>query len=84
MTHASHYHDQQYRRQGNHDEKVLTDDIVMSDYYSHDWDKMNASQIYALTRKTFSYLDKTDVRLKMSNRIIIEKELDLNTDSVLS
>ncbi len=56
----------------------------MSDYYSHDQEKMNVSQIYALKRKTFPYLDKTDVRLKMSDRIIIEKELDLNTDSVLS
>ncbi len=77
----------QYRNQDNHGtitDEVLTHDIMMSDYYSHDQDKINASQIYALKRKTFPYLDKTDVRLKMSDRIIIEKEHDLNTNSVLS
>ncbi len=88
MTHASHFHNQQFRKQGNHgtitDEEVLTHEIMMRDYYSHDQDKMNASQIYALKRKTFPYLDKTDVRLKMPDRIIIEKELDLDTNSVLS
>ncbi len=88
MIHASHFHNQQYRKQGNHgtitDEEVLTHEIMMRGYYSHDQDKMNASQIYALKRKTFSYLDKTDVRLKMPDRIIIEKERDLDTNSVLS
>ncbi len=47
MTHASHYRYQQYSRQGNHgtitDEEVLTHDMVMSDYYTHDQDKMNVS-----------------------------------------
>ncbi len=77
----------QYRKRGNAsvvtDKEVLTHDMIMIDY-SHDQDKMNASQIYALKSKTFPYLDKTDVRLKMSDRVIIEKELDLVTDSVLS
>ncbi len=61
------------------DEEVLTHNIVLSDQ-----DKMNVSLIYALKSKTFPYIDKTDVRLKMSDRVIIEKELDLVTDSVLS
>ncbi len=78
----------QYRRWGNAsdvtDEEVLMHDLVMSDYYSHDQDKMNASQIYALKCQTFPYLDKSDVRLKMSDRVIIERELDLVKDSVLS
>ncbi len=33
--------------------------------------------------KTFSYLDKNDVRLDMSDRSIVKRELDLITDSVL-
>ncbi len=66
------------------DAEVLTHDMVMSDYYSHDQDKMTTDQIYALKCKTFPYLESTDVRLKMSDRVIIEKELDLVTDSVLS
>ncbi len=78
----------QYRRKCNDgnvtDQEALTHDLVMSDYYAHDQDKMTNAQIYALKCKTFPYLDKSDVRLKMSDRVIIERELDLVTDSVLS
>ncbi len=34
--------------------------------------------------KTFSYPGDDDVRLSMSDRNIIRKEIDLDTDSVLS
>ncbi len=78
----------QYRRKCNDgnvtDEEVLTHDLVMSDYYAHDQDKMTTAQIYALKCKTFPYLYKSDVSLKMSDNVIIERELDLLTDSVLS
>ncbi len=55
----------------------------MRDYYSHNQDKMSPAQIRELKIKTFTYLSD-DVRLSMSDRNIIRKELDLNTDSVLS
>ncbi len=78
----------QYKRKCNDgnviDEEVLTHDLVMSDYYAYDQDKMTTAQIYALKCKTFPYLDKSDVRLKMSDWVIIERELDLVMDSVLS
>ncbi len=78
----------QYKRNANvsdvTDDEVLSHDLVMKDYYSHDQDNMTTAEIYALKCKTFPYLDKSDVRLKMSDRVIIEKELDLVTDSVLS
>ncbi len=44
---------------------------------------MQHSEIRKLNLKTFSYLDKNDVRLDMSNRSIVRRELDLTTDSVL-
>ncbi len=66
------------------DEEVFTHDLVMRDYYSHDQDKMTTADIFALKCKTFPYLDKSDVCLKMSDRVIIERDLDLVTDSVLS
>ncbi len=77
----------QYRRKCNDgnvtDEEVLTHDLVMSNYYAHDQDKMTTAQIYALKCKTFQYLDKSDVHLKMSDMVIIERELDLVMDLVL-
>ncbi len=57
-------------------------EIMMQDYYSHNQDKMSPAQIRELKVKTF--LCDDDVRLYMSDRNIIRKELDLNTDSVLS
>ncbi len=44
---------------------------------------MTAAQIRELKVKTFPYLSHDDVRLSMSDRNIIRKELDLGTDSVL-
>ncbi len=78
----------QYKRKANvsdvTDDEVSSYDLVMRDYYSHDQDNMTTAEIYALKCKTFPYLEKSDVRLKMSDRVIIEKELDFVTDSVLS
>ncbi len=56
----------------------------MQDYYSHNQDKISQAQIKELKVKTFLYLSDNDVRLFMSDINIIRKELDLNTDSVLS
>ncbi len=85
---SSMYNSNQYRRKHNvgdvTDEEVLTHDLVISDYYSHDQDKMTTAQIYALKCKTFPYLGKSDVRLKMSDRVIIKRDLDLVTGLVLS
>ncbi len=59
-------------------------ELMMKDYHNHNQDKMSPAQIRELKVKTFPYLSDNDVRLAMSNRNIIRKELDLNTDSVLS
>ncbi len=56
----------------------------MKDYYSYNQDKMSPTQIRKLKVKTCPYLSDYDVRLSMSDRNIIRKELDLDTDSVLS
>ncbi len=56
---------------------------MMKDYYSHNQDKMTPAQIWKLKIQTFPYLDSEDVRLYMSDRNIIRKERDLDTDSVL-
>ncbi len=59
-------------------------EIMMRDYYSHNQDKMTPAQIRELKVRTFPYLSDDDVRLSMSDRNIVRKELDLDTDSVLS
>ncbi len=56
-------------------------EIMMQDYYSHNQDKMSPAQIRELKVKTFPYLVDDDVRLSISDRNIIRKKLDLNTDS---
>ncbi len=58
--------------------------LMMKDYYSHSQDKMTTAQIRELKVKTFPYLSHDDVRLSMSGRNIFRKELDMDTDSVLS
>ncbi len=45
---------------------------------------MSPAQIRELKVKTFPYLSDDDIRLSMSDRNIIRKELDLDTDSLLS
>ncbi len=45
---------------------------------------MTSAQIRELKVKIFPYLSDDDVRLSMSDRNIIRKELDLDTDSVLA
>jgi hypothetical protein len=64
----------------------LTDKFtsILEQYYKYDQDKMTAIQIYDLKRKTFPYLPSNDLRLKMPDRVIIDKDLDLLTDSILS
>ncbi len=56
----------------------------MKDYYTHNQDKMTLDEIRELKIKTFPYLSSDDVCLSMSDRNIVRKELDLNTDYVLS
>ncbi len=58
--------------------------IMMKDYYYHNQDKMTPDEIRELKIKTVSYLSSDDIRLSMSDRNIVTKELDLNTDFVLS
>ncbi len=53
-------------------------ELMMKNYYSYNKDKMRELKV-----KTFHNPSHTDVRLSMSDRNIIRKELDLNTDSVL-
>ncbi len=57
---------------------------MMKDYYKHNQDKMTPDEIRELKLKSFPYLSNDSVCLNMSDRNIIRKELDLNTDSVLS
>ncbi len=57
---------------------------MMKDYYSYNQDKMSPAQIRELKVKTFLYLSDDDVRLSMSDRNIIRKELDVDTYSFLS
>ncbi len=45
---------------------------------------MTAGEIRSLATKTFSYLDKDDIRLNLSDTVIIKKEHDLVTDSLIS
>ena len=57
---------------------------ILEHYYKCDQDNMTTSQIYDLKRKTFPYLPPDDLRLKLTDKIIIEKDLDLHTDTVLT
>ncbi len=56
---------------------------MMKNYYSYNQDKMTAAQIRELKVKTCPYFSHDDGRLSISDRNIIRKELDLDTDSVL-
>ncbi len=56
---------------------------LMKTYYEYNQDKMSPDQIRHLKIKTFPYLSSDDICLSMSDRNIVRKELDLNTDSVL-
>ncbi len=57
---------------------------MMKDYRKYNQDKMTAHEIREPKCKTFPYLSNDDVRLSMSDRNIIRKGLDLDTDLVLS
>ncbi len=57
---------------------------MMKEYYICNQDKMTPDEIRQLTIKSFSYLSKDEMRLGMSDRNIIRKELDLDTDTLLS
>ncbi len=72
------YHNEAHRNEFSHNQ----DEIMRQDYYSHNEDKMTPAQIRELKVKTFPYLRDDDVRLSISDRNIIRKELDLNTDYV--
>ncbi len=55
----------------------------MKHYYTVDQDHMKISDIRKLKLHTFPYLDKNYLGLDMSDRSIVQRELDLTTDSVL-
>ncbi len=78
-----HYHEYQTK---SHSKEFIDNqhELMMKDYYSYNQDKMSPAQIRELKVKTFPYLTDDDVRLSMSDRNFIRKELDLDTDSVLS
>ncbi len=83
MSKHSHHH--QYHNNANSNEFIDNQhEPMMKYYYSHNQDKMSPAQIRELKVKSFPYLSDDDVRLFMSDRNIIRKELDLDTDSVLS
>ncbi len=75
-NHATNKHSVQF---GDHEHENM-----MKNYYKHNQDKMTLDQIRQLKLQTFPYLSSDDVRLSMSDRNIVRKELNLNTDSVLS
>ncbi len=79
-THTYHNTNKKYDNQfkGHHHE------IMMKEYYEHNQDKMTPNQIRELKIKTFPYLSSDDICLSMSDRNIVRKELDLDTDTVLS
>jgi hypothetical protein len=56
---------------------------IMTDYYEYDQENMSVSEISKLKLKTFPYLDPTDIRLEMTDKSIINKELNLTENSVL-
>ncbi len=80
-----HCHHLKYQNNSHSNEFIDNQhELMMKDYYSHNQDKMSPTQIRELKVQTFPYLSDDDVRLSMSDRNIIKKELDLDTDSVLS
>ncbi len=58
--------------------------IMMKDCYRHNRNKMTPADNRELKSKTFPYLSNDDICLNMSDRDIVRKELDLETDSVLN
>ncbi len=82
---SKHCHHHEYQNNPHSNEFIdKQHELMMTDYYSHNQDKMSPAQIRELKVKTFPYLSDDDIRLSMSDRNIIRKELDLDTDSVLS
>ncbi len=55
--------------------------LMMKNYYSYNQDKMTAAQNKGAESQNISL---SDIRLSMSDRNIVRKELDLDTDLVLS
>ncbi len=85
MHMSKHCHPNEYENNPHSNEFIDNQhELMMKDYYSHNQDKMSPAQIRELKVKTFPYLSDDDVRLSMSDRNIIRKELDLDTDCVLS
>ncbi len=82
---SKHCHHHEYQNNPPSNEFIdKQHELMMKDYYSHNQDKMSPAQIRELKVKTFPYLSDDEIRLSMSDRNIIRKELDLDTDSVFS
>ncbi len=73
-------HGRKYDNQFN----IHQHEIMMKDYNKYNEDKMTPADIRELKTKTFPYLSNDDISLRMSDRNIVRKELDLDTDSVLT
>ncbi len=82
MSKSNAYHNNHGRRYKNQFNDHQYENM-MRDYYKHNQDMITSDEIRELKIKTFPYLSIDDVRLSMSDRNIVRKELDLNTDSVL-
>ncbi len=81
---SKHCHHHEYQNNPHSNEFIDNQhELMMKDYYSHNQDKMSPAQIRELKVKTFHYLSHDDFRLSMSDRNIIRKVLNLDTDSVL-
>ncbi len=82
---SKHCHHHKYQNNPHSNEFINNQhELMMKDYYSYNQDKMSPAQIRELKVKTFPYMSDDDVRLSMSDRKSINKELNLDTDSVLS
>ncbi len=81
---SKHCHHHEYQTKPHSNEFIDNQhELMMKDYYCYNKDKMSPAQIRDVKVKTFPYLSHDDFRLSMSNRNIIRKALDLDTDSVL-
>ncbi len=80
----SHTYHNNYGRKYDNQFNDHQHEIMMKDYYKHNQDKMTPADIRELKSKTFLYLSNDEVRLSMSDMNIVRKELDLDTDSVLT
>ncbi len=81
--HKGHTYHNKYGRKYDNQFNDKQHEIMMKDY-KHNQDKMTPADIRELKSKTFPNLSNDDICLSMSDRNIVRKKLDLDTDSVLT